>query len=101
MNVVRQKAIKKYKIKYNPSTRLSDFYAQIPPEVQWPGDNFNNLMEQPTQFYAIAIAMAVLGDASWGSVALAWLYVGLRVGHSLVHGLGNNVTVRGRVVSYV
>lgn len=100
MNVVRQVAIKKYNIKYTPSTRLADFYAQIPPEVQWPGDNFNNLMEQPTQFYAIALVMAVLGDDSWGSALLAWSYVGLRVAHSLIHGTVNNVTARGRIVSW-
>src|SRR3546814_18194807 len=33
----------------------------LPPEVQWKAHNYNHLMEQPTAFYAVAIALAVGG----------------------------------------
>src|SRR3546814_10551434 len=33
----------------------------LPAEVQWKAHNYNHLMEQPTVFYAVAIALAVGG----------------------------------------
>ena len=38
----------------------------LPPEVQWKAHNYNHLMEQPTVFYAVALALAVggMGDVS-------------------------------------
>jgi hypothetical protein len=62
--------------------------------VRWKADNYNHLMEQPTQFYATALALAVLGDASSWSLGLAWAYVALRVVHSLWQVLVNNIQVR-------
>jgi hypothetical protein len=68
--------------------------ATLPARVRWKADNYNHLMEQPTQFYAIALALALLGDASAWSMGLAWAYVGLRVVHSLWQVLVNNIQVR-------
>ena len=39
----------------------ADLRAAIPPQAQWPADNYNHLMEQPTLFYAIALTLALLG----------------------------------------
>ncbi len=47
-------------------------------------DNYNHLHEQPTLFYAVALASQIAGLTDGVSVALAWGYVGLRVIHSLV-----------------
>jgi hypothetical protein len=58
-----------------------------------------NYREQPTQFYALAITMAVLGDQSVASRRLAWTYVGLRVAHSVAHAAVNYVPARGSTVS--
>jgi len=80
-----------------------EWNAKIPPCARWPADNFNHLMEQPTQFYAIALMMALLArdgnNVTIGQVdvGLAWIYVGLRIVHSLVHCLGNNVPRRFQV----
>ncbi len=35
----------------------------LPPEVQWKAHNYNHLMEQPTVFYAVALALALMGGA--------------------------------------
>ncbi|HXS78713.1 MAG TPA: MAPEG family protein [Gammaproteobacteria bacterium] len=66
----------------------------LPPEVSRVADNYNHLHEQPTLFYALALA-AEHGAAVDGiSVALAWGYVGLRVIHSLVQATRNVIIVR-------
>src|SRR5215469_14555880 len=41
-----------------------EWNAKIPPRARWPADNYNHLMEQPTQFYAIALTMMLLGQDS-------------------------------------
>jgi hypothetical protein len=51
-------------------------------------------MEQPTLFYAVVITLALLGEANTLNVALAWLYVGLRVVHSLIQAIVNIVLLR-------
>jgi len=80
-----------------------EWNSKIPPRARWPADNYNHLMEQPTQFYAIALTMMLLGQDSNSTtigqvdVGLAWIYVGLRIVHSLVQCLGNNVARRFKV----
>ena len=66
----------------------------LPPEVARVADNYNHLHEQPTNFYALALA-AQLGNAFdvW-SVGLAWSYVILRVIHSFVQATRNVIIVR-------
>jgi hypothetical protein len=64
-------------------------------QVQWKAHNYNHLMEQPTLFYAIAISLALLGGGDiWINVLLAWLYVFLRVVHSLIQATVNVVVWR-------
>ena len=71
----------------------------LPPQVRWKADNYNHLMEQPTLFYAVALSLALLGDASAASLWLAWAYVALRVAHSLVQVLVNRIKLRFAVFS--
>ena len=87
-------AITRLKIKYDAHKPNSEFLAQIPPEVRWKADNYNNLMEQPTLFYAIALTLAVAGAADGLNVTLAWIYVGLRVIHSLIQATVNIILAR-------
>lgn len=72
----------------------ADLKAVIPPKAQWPADNYNHLMEQPTLFYAVALVLALVGGGGGINLALAWAYVGLRVLHSLVQATVNRVIVR-------
>ncbi len=66
----------------------------LPPSVQWKAHNYNHLMEQPTIFYAIVLALAIMGFDASTNVVLAWSYVGLRVVHSIVQATVNIVAVR-------
>ena len=52
-------------------------------------------MEQPTLFYAICFALALLGGGDISiNVWLAWAYVAFRIGHSLVQATVNVVRWR-------
>ena len=62
--------------------------------VNWKAHNYNHLMEQPTLFYAVALALALLGQGDGINLYLAWGYVAFRVAHSLVQATRNVVTVR-------
>lgn len=72
----------------------SDYRAIFPPRVQWPADNYNHLMEQPTVFYAVVLALVAAGDHFAFNVYLAWGYVGLRIAHSIVQATVNRVPLR-------
>jgi hypothetical protein len=90
----RLPAISRLKIVYDPNRPSSEFIDQIPPRVRWKADNYNHLMEQPTLFYATAITLSLLGAGGGINAILAWLYVALRVAHSLVQALVNIVELR-------
>lgn len=66
----------------------------LPPKVARVADNYNHLHEQPTLFYALALAAQVAGAVDHTSVWLAWAYVVLRVVHSLVQATRNVIMVR-------
>jgi hypothetical protein len=67
---------------------------ELPPEVSRVADNYNHLHEQPTLFYALALAAQAAGAADATNLALAWAYVGLRVAHSLVQATKNVIPLR-------
>lgn len=71
-----------------------DLVAAGEHRASWVADNYNHLMEQPTIFYATALALAVMGEGGSLAVNLAWAYAGLRIFHSLVQILSNRVVVR-------
>lgn len=68
--------------------------STLPPQVRWKADNYNHLMEQPTVFYALVLGLALLGSPAFAAVVLAWVYVALRIVHSLVQALTNRIEVR-------
>ena len=68
--------------------------AKLPESVSWKADNYNHLHEAPTVFYAVAIVLAIVGAGDGLNALLAWIYVGLRVAHSLVQVTANRVLVR-------
>ena len=69
-------------------------WAALPTEVRQVADNYNHLMEQPTIFYALALALAISGEAGSIDVWLAWAYVALRIVHSIWQATSNVVMVR-------
>jgi len=87
-------AVSRLKVPLDPNASKAEFDAALPPQVRWKADNYNHLMEQPTIFYATALALAAMGQGQGLNAWLAWGYVGLRVAHSLVQATSNVIMVR-------
>jgi hypothetical protein len=67
------------------SARLTDSNA---------ADNFRNLFELPVLFYLALVVAAIGGLATTATLALAWLFVLLRIVHSFIHCTYNKVMHR-------
>ena len=93
MYATRIPAMQKAKVDLAELTRTGTKLA-LPPEVSRVADNYNHLHEQPTIFYALALATQMAGAADGVAVALAWTYVASRVVHSLVQATVNVIPVR-------
>jgi len=68
--------------------------SALPPSAQWKAHNYNHLHEAPTVFYAVCLVLAVIGQGSGINATIAWIYVGLRVAHSIWQATVNRVMVR-------
>ena len=66
----------------------------LPKSAQWKAHNYNHLHEQPTLFYAVAIVLAVLDAGGGAAAVIAWVYVALRIAHSIVQATTNRVRPR-------
>lgn len=80
--------------KAKPGGRGQDLEGVLPPEANWPAHNYTHLMEQPTIFYAIVLALVAMGDRMDLNLWLAWGYVVLRIVHSLVQNTFNDLKIR-------
>ena len=67
------------------STQLTDVTA---------ADNFSNLLETPVLFYALVPLLLITDTATDAQLALAWIFVLLRIAHSIIHVTYNNVFQR-------
>ena len=72
----------------------SDVAVKLPGKERRVSDNYNHLHEQPTLFYALAIALALTGEAGTSQILLAWVYVASRVIHSIIQCTYNSVMHR-------
>ena len=81
--------------------RVADFALgeseNVPPQTRLPNRNYMNLLELPVLFYVACLVVYVIGKVDAWSLGLAWLYVALRIAHSLVHFTYNHVIHRMRV----
>ncbi len=68
--------------------------ANVPGHVSIPNRNYMNLLEMPVLFYVICLMLFVSGRVDAIFLDLAWVYVALRVLHSLVHITYNNIIHR-------
>ena len=66
----------------------------LPPRIQWKAHNYNHLHEAPTLFYAVALVLAIVGQGDGLNATIAWIYVALRVLHSIWQATVNKVMVR-------
>lgn len=76
-----------------PGGRGQNLDGVLPDNVQWKSHNYTHLLEQPTLFYAVVVIIALMGAAA-GDVLAAWIYVGLRVIHSVWQATVNRIPVR-------
>lgn len=76
-----------------PGGRGQDLEGVIEDRVNWKAHNYAHLMEQPTLFYAVSVMIAILGAAA-GDVLVAWIYVALRIVHSVWQATVNVVSIR-------
>jgi len=66
----------------------------IKPSIQWKAHNYNHLHEAPTVFYAVALVLALTRQGDGVNLTVAWVYVGLRVVHSIFQSTVNKVAPR-------
>ncbi|WP_424690092.1 MAPEG family protein [Erythrobacter sp.] len=76
-----------------PGVRGGDLEGVIPDRANWPAHNHTHLHEQPTLFYAASLILAVVGSGEVDVLA-AWIYVAIRIVHSLWQMLVNTIPVR-------
>ena len=76
-----------------PGGRGQNLDGLLPDSVNWKAHNFTHLMEQPTLFYATVVTLALTGAGAL-DVLLAWIYVALRVVHSIWQATVNRIPVR-------
>lgn len=74
-----------YSGKVNPKYFRVMANYEIPESVAKFGRNFDNLFEVPTLFYAACLAHLALDLDSSLFLMLAWVFVCLRLIHSLIH----------------
>jgi hypothetical protein len=67
--------------------------ARVPLRARLAHRNYLNLLELPLLFYVVCTLLYVSNGAA-ASVQWAWIFVGLRMAHSLVHVGYNNVVHR-------
>src|SRR5262245_21923557 len=67
---------------------------RVPGDVTIPNRNLMNLLEMPVLFYVACLSLYVTQLVNERQMLLAWAFVGLRAGHSLVHLTFNHVLVR-------
>jgi hypothetical protein len=72
----------------------NDLIAKGEERASWVADNYNHLHEAPTVFYAVSLVLAMIGQGDNLNATIAWVYVGLRVAHSLLQIFSNRVIVR-------
>ncbi len=94
MYAVRIPAMSNAGIEPNDARQTGKLDEALPAEVQWKAHNYNHLHEAPTVFYAVALVLAMIGWGDGMNALIAWIYVGLRIIHSLVQATANVVLVR-------
>lgn len=65
-----------------------------PESVRWIGDNAHHLLEQPMLFYVLCFAATLSGIEDGLFLVASWLYVVLRIVHSMWQSLINAIAVQ-------
>ena len=67
---------------------------RVPAQVRLTNRNYMNLLELPVLFYVICLIVHITGIGSSTTFVLAWLFVALRIVHSVIHLTYNHVMHR-------
>ncbi|MEH6551941.1 MAG: MAPEG family protein [Pseudomonadales bacterium] len=94
MFVTRLKFIAAEKIESCAMDTPEKLYSLLPPSALKSAYNFKNMFEVPVLFMAMCFYLYLTGLADNTHVICAWVFVGFRVLHSLVHCSSNNVDHR-------
>ncbi len=94
MYALRLPAFSKYGIKPDDARHPGTYSDKLPPTVRSAADNYNHLHEQPTIFYALMFFMALTGGNDNVAGLVAWIYVALRIVHSIVQVVIGSVPLR-------
>lgn len=96
MYATRIPAFTRLNIGFDNTATKSQLDLKTPASTRWKADNYNHLLEQPTQFYAIALVLAIArrGKDEKMDLYLAWAYVGIRIVHSFAQATSNNIPRR-------
>lgn len=98
MLVLVQVPIRRFNAAFKHRVVAKDFEigesANVPADIALPNRAFMNLVEVPVLFYALVAFYLLTGNASTLALALAWLYLALRIAHSLIYLTYNNVVHR-------
>jgi hypothetical protein len=82
------------KAKVRPGAATKEQMEALPGGAPNVANNYHHLMEQPTVFYAICLSLQLLDQAHDINIGLAWLYVVIRIVHSLVQATVNIIILR-------
>lgn len=78
----------------SPGGLRAELVAKGEQRASWVADNYNHLHEAPVIFYAVGLALAVMQLGDGVNATIAWVYVALRILHSLVQIFSNRVVLR-------
>lgn len=96
--VLVQVPIRRFTAYFRRRVRAQDFAlgesANVPADVTLPNRIFMNLVEVPVLFYALVGIAFATHQVDAISVGMAWLYVALRLIHSLIYFTYNHVVHR-------
>lgn len=81
----------------SPQSIASRRAAVEPLEDTAAADNFANLFELPVLFYVLCLALYVTAGVTTPQLVLAWVFVALRIAHSVIHCTYNRVMHRFQV----
>jgi hypothetical protein len=95
--VARSIAMRRGQIEVQEAAHTRDLDVRLPSWARRAGDNYNHLVEAPTVFYAVALAIVVGGLADPLYAACAWAFLGFRIVHSIAQATVNIVPVRATV----
>ena len=91
--VLAQVPVRRFQAGLTGDSRFGDS-SSVPHHVSVPNRDYTSLLELPTLFYAASLMFFVTKKVDAIAIAIAWVYVALRVVHSVIHLTYNRVSHR-------